>query len=73
MIRIDIATLFTNMCESVLSESIVGRARKANYIEINCHDIRNFSDNKHRHIDDYAYGGGKGMVMQAEPIYKCYL
>lgn len=69
--RIDIATLFPEMCESVLSESIVGRARKANFIEICCHQIRDFSEDKHRRVDDYAYGGGKGMVMQADPIFRC--
>jgi tRNA (guanine37-N1)-methyltransferase len=73
MMRIDIATLFVDMCESVLQTSIVGRARKENLIEINCHDIRNYTQNKHRHIDDAPYGGGNGMVMQAEPIYECYL
>lgn len=70
--RIDIATLFVEMCEAVLSESIVGRARRAGYIEFNCHNIRDYTLDRHRRVDDYAYGGGKGMVMQADPIYKCY-
>jgi len=73
MMRIDIATLFVDMCETVLNESIVGRARKANLIEFCCHNIRDYTQDKHRRVDDYAYGGGKGMVMQAEPIYNCYL
>ena len=69
--RIDIATLFPEMCEAVLGESIIGRARKNNKLEIHCHNIRNFSQNKHGTVDDGPYGGGHGMVMQAEPIAKC--
>lgn len=69
--KIDIATLFPNICETVLNESIIGRARKKNLVEINCHNIRHYSDNKHKKVDDYPYGGGKGMLMKAEPIYKC--
>ncbi len=70
--RIDIATLFPDMCEAVLSESIVGRARKAGYIEAQCHNIRDYTLNKHRRVDDVPYGGGRGMVMQADPIYRCF-
>ena len=67
--RIDILTLFPEMVDGVLSESIIGRARKNGYIEINCINIRDFSKDKHRRVDDYPYGGGTGMVMQAQPIY----
>lgn len=70
--RIDIATLFPDMCEAVLSESIVGRARKAGYIETCCHNIRDYTLNKHKRVDDVPYGGGRGMVMQADPIYRCW-
>lgn len=70
--RIDIMTLFPDMCESVLSESIIGRARKAGIITVNTHNIRDFAGNKHNRVDDAPYGGGKGMVMQAEPIYQCF-
>lgn len=70
--RIDIATLFPDMCEAVLSESIVGRARKAGYITVECHNIRDYTLNKHRRVDDVPYGGGRGMVMQADPIYRCW-
>ena len=70
--RIDIATLFPEMCESVLSESIIGRARNAGKIEIHCHQIRDYTLDKHRRVDDTPYGGGMGMVMQAEPIFRCY-
>ena len=70
--RIEIATLFPEMCETVLSESIVGRARKKGLIELNCRNIRDYTQDKHRRVDDTPYGGGMGMVMQAEPIYNCY-
>ena len=65
-------TLFTDMCDSVLSESIIGRARQAGKVEINTVDIRNYSVDKHRHVDDKPYGGGNGMVMMAKPIFDCY-
>lgn len=70
--RIEIATLFPDMCEAVLSESIIGRARKAGAIEVHCHNIRDYTLDKHRRVDDTPYGGGMGMVMQAEPIYRCW-
>lgn len=70
--RIDILTLFPEMCDSVLGDSIIGRARKAGKVEINCIQIRDYSSDKHRRVDDTPYGGGKGMIMQAEPIYQCY-
>jgi len=71
--RIDIATLFPEMCEAVLSESIIGRARKSGAIEIYCHNIRDYTLDKHRRVDDTPYGGGMGMLMQAEPIWRCWL
>ncbi len=70
--RIDIMTLFPAMCETVMSESIIGRARKAGKVEIVCTDIRDFAGNKHNKVDDMPYGGGMGMVMAAQPIYDCY-
>jgi tRNA (guanine37-N1)-methyltransferase len=70
--RIDILTLFPDMCNSVLGESIIGRARAAGKVEINTIDIRDYTNDKHRRVDDKPYGGGMGMVMQAEPIYKCF-
>lgn len=70
--KIDILTLFPEMCEKVLNESILGRAQKAGIVELQTHDIRKFAGNKHNRVDDAPYGGGKGMVMQAEPIYQCY-
>ncbi|MBQ9518160.1 MAG: tRNA (guanosine(37)-N1)-methyltransferase TrmD [Eubacterium sp.] len=70
--RIDILTLFTGMCDSVLGESIIGRARAAGKVQINTRDIRDYTADKHRRVDDKPYGGGMGMVMQAQPIYDCY-
>ena len=70
--RIDIATLFPDMCMTVLNESILGRAAKAGKIEFHCHQIRDYTLDKHRRVDDNPYGGGMGMVMQADPVYRCY-
>lgn len=70
--RIDILTLFPEMCETVMSESIIGRARKNNKVEIICTNIRDYANNKHNKVDDTPYGGGMGMVMAAEPIYNAY-
>ena len=70
---IDIMTLFPEMCEVFLSESIIGRAIKKDLISVKCHQIRDFSYDKHRRVDDTPYGGGKGMLMMAEPIYQCFL
>ncbi|MGI6280241.1 MAG: tRNA (guanosine(37)-N1)-methyltransferase TrmD, partial [Acutalibacteraceae bacterium] len=70
--RIDILTLFPEMCEAVLSESIIGRARKSGKVEIGCTNIRDFAGNKHNKVDDMPYGGGMGMIMAASPIYDCF-
>ena len=73
MIRINIATLFPEMCEAFLSESIIGRARKSGAVEIGCRNIRSYTLDKHRRVDDKPFGGGTGMVMQAQPIYDCVM
>ena len=70
--RIDILTLFPEMCETVCSESIIGRARNSGKVEIVCTNIRDFSGNKWNKVDDTPYGGGMGMIMAADPIYNCY-
>ncbi len=70
--KIDILTLFPEMCEAVLSESIIGRARASGFVDIACHNIRHYTADKHHRVDDAPYGGGSGMVMQAQPIYDCY-
>lgn len=70
--RIDLITLFPEMCEAVLGESIIGRGRKSGAIEIHCHQLRDFAFDKHRRVDDTVYGGGMGMLMKCEPIALCY-
>ena len=70
--RIDILTLFPEMCETVMNESIIGRAQKAGKVEIVCTNIRDFAGNKHNKVDDMPYGGGMGMIMAADPIYNCF-
>ena len=70
--RFDILTLFPDMMRAILDESIIGRAQKSGILEINCINIRDFANNKHNSVDDYPYGGGFGMVMQAPPIYRAY-
>lgn len=70
--RIDIMTLFPDMCLAYLGESIIGRARAAGKVQIECTDIRDYTLDKHRRVDDTPYGGGMGMIMQAQPIYDCY-
>lgn len=72
MMRIDILTLFPDMCESVLGESIIGRARENGFVEINCINIRDYTKDKHNRVDDAPYGGGTGMIMQPQPIYDCF-
>ena len=69
---IEIATLFPDMCEAVLSESIIGRARKKGALTVRCHQIRDYTLDKHRRVDDAPFGGGMGLVMQAQPIYDCW-
>lgn len=70
--RFDVLTLFPEMISNVLLESIIGRAIEKGIIELNCVQIRDFAFNKHKQVDDYPYGGGMGMVMQAEPIFRAY-
>ncbi len=70
--KIDIMTLFPECVDNMLGESIIGRAREAGLVEIHCHNIRDYSTDKHRRVDDTPYGGGMGMVMQPEPIYNCF-
>lgn len=70
--RIDILTLFPELCEAVLKESIVGRSRERGLVEINSVNIRDYTTDKHRRVDDTPYGGGCGMILQAQPIYDCF-
>ena len=72
MMNFHVMTLFPDMINNAMSESITGRAIKAGHITVNAVNIRDFSENKHNRVDDYPYGGGAGMVMQAGPVYRCY-
>lgn len=67
-----VMTLFPEMIRNGLEESITGRALKSNVITLNTVNIRDFSQDKHLHVDDYPYGGGAGMVMQPGPIYRAF-
>lgn len=69
--RIDIITALPSLLESPLNDSIVKRAQTKGHVEIQVHDLRDYSTDKHRNIDDYAFGGGAGMVMNIEPIARC--
>ena len=66
--RIDILTIFPQMFDSPFSHSILKRAKEKKLLEIHLHDIRDFTNNKHKQVDDYQYGGGAGMVMMVEPV-----
>lgn len=68
----DVLTLFPMMVDSILNESIIGRAREAGLIELRTHDIRDYSHDKHRRVDDTPYGGGMGMLMRVDPIVECH-
>ena len=70
--RFDIMTLFPDLVSTVLGESIIGRAQKSGAITVRAHNIRDYSKDKHRKVDDAPYGGGRGMLMMAPPIYDCY-
>ena len=70
--RFDIMTLFPELINSVLGESITGRAIKNGHISVHAHNIRDYTKNKHRKVDDAPYGGGRGMLMATQPIYDCY-
>ena len=69
--RIDILTLFPDTVYAVLHESIIGRAAKKGLVEINCVQIRDYTENKQKQVDDYPYGGGYGCVMMAQPLKSC--
>lgn len=72
MYRIDIMTLFPDVVGDMLCESILGRGQERGYIRIECHQIRDYTVNKQKQVDDYPYGGGRGAVMQADPLYRCW-
>ncbi len=70
--RFDIATLFPDFMENALNESVIGRARKKGLFEAHCHNIRDYTLDKHRRVDDTPYSERQGMLMQAQPIYDCW-
>ncbi len=70
--RIDIATLFPDLMENYLNESIIGRSRAKNIFTACCHNIRDYTEDKHRRVDDTPYSERQGMLMQAQPIYRCW-
>lgn len=72
MMKFDVLTLFPGIFDAVLNESIIGRARQNNIVEINTINIRDFTIDKHKKVDDYPYGGGGGMVMMAQPVCDAY-
>ncbi len=69
--RFDFITLFPEMCENYLGESIIGRARKRGYLQMCFHQLRDFAFDKHKKVDDCPFGGGKGMLLKPEPIAQC--
>ena len=70
--QIDIMTLFPDMCNNYLGESIIGRAIKKGAVSVECHNIRDYTLNKQKQTDDAPFGGGMGMVMYCQPIYDCF-
>ncbi len=70
--KFTIMTLFPDMIHAVLDQSIIGRAQKKGAVEIEVFNIRDYTKNKQKQVDDYPYGGGSGMIMQCQPIYDCY-
>ena len=72
MYRIDIMTLFPDTVGDVLSESILGRAQERDYLRIETHQIRDYTANRQNQVDDYPYGGGRGAVLQADPLFRCW-
>lgn len=71
MMRIDLISAVPRLLESPLKHSIVGNAREKDVVEIHIHNLRDYSDDKHRKVDDYPYGGGAGMVLTPQPIFSC--
>ncbi|NQX93177.1 MAG: tRNA (guanosine(37)-N1)-methyltransferase TrmD [Flavobacteriales bacterium] len=69
--RIDILTILPRLLESPFADSILKRAIEKGLVEVHVHDIRDYATNKHNKVDDYAFGGGAGMVMSIEPIHRC--
>ena len=69
--KIDVLTLFPEIFPGVLGASMLGRAQEKGILEFNLHNIRDYSESKHKNTDDYPFGGGAGMVMMPQPIFSC--
>jgi len=70
MVTFDVVTIFPRMVEAALVEGVVGRARHGGTIDVRVHDLRDYTDDRHRVVDDVPFGGGPGMVLKAEPLYR---
>ena len=70
--RIDIMTLFPDAVDAMMKASVIGRAQERGFVTIRTHQIREYTTNKQMQVDDYPYGGGRGAVMQADPLYRCW-
>lgn len=69
--RFDVITIFPEIFNSFLKESLLNKAKEKNLVQINIHNLRNWAEGKHQAVDDSPYGGGPGMVLKIEPIYRC--
>lgn len=70
--RFDILTLFPNAVDAMMQSSILGRAQKKGLLEIHAHQIRDYTTNRQNQVDDYPYGGGRGAILQCDPLYRCW-
>ena len=70
--RFDIMTLFPTSVDAMMQESILGRAQRKGLIEIHAHQIRDYTTNRQNQVDDYPYGGGRGAILQCDPLYNCW-
>ncbi len=69
--RLEIVTLFPEICQAVLAESIIGRAQRRGLVEVRCHNLRDYAHDERGTVDDTPYGGGAGMVLKPEPLFEC--
>jgi tRNA (guanine37-N1)-methyltransferase len=70
--RIDIMTLFPDAIDAMMGQSIIGRAQNKGIVTVQTHQIRDYTTNRQKQVDDYPYGGGRGAIMQADPLYRCW-
>lgn len=70
--RVDVLTLFPDTMNAIFQESILGRAQKKGVLNLQAHQIRDYTTNRQNQVDDYPYGGGQGAIMQADPLYRCW-